>query len=105
MTSATTTGTELERSKSTNRPSINNVKEDVARLKDDASKCATDVAEVGRDMAKNGVAHAAETGQKLAQSAQESHEKVCAYITANPTTSVLIAAGVGALLARVLTRG
>jgi ElaB/YqjD/DUF883 family membrane-anchored ribosome-binding protein len=105
MSAATTSGTQMDRSGSTRHPSLTDVKEDVTKLKDDVTKCAVDVAEVGRDMAKNGVAHTVETGKKLAKSAQESHEKVCTYISANPTTSVLIAAGVGALLARILPRG
>ncbi len=84
--------------------SVQDVKEDVAQLRHDVAEYASDATRTGIDAVKAGASHLAETGKKAGHTMQETHEKMCGYVSAHPTTSVLIAAGVGALLARVLPR-
>ncbi len=92
----------------TRMPSLRNVKEDVSQLKYDVADYATTAAQVaahtGVDAVKTGAAQVAETGKKAADLARGSHHKVCEYISAHPTTSVLVAVGIGAIMARFLPR-
>ncbi|MCA9295724.1 MAG: hypothetical protein KC983_04390 [Phycisphaerales bacterium] len=84
--------------------SLRDVKDDVSQLKNDVTDYASSAAHTGVEAVKAGAERVAETGRRAADVARESHGKMCEYVTANPTTSVLIAAGVGALLARFLPR-
>lgn len=80
------------------------VKEDVAQLRQDVTEYAAHTAETGIEAVTNTATRVAETGKKAADVAKETHGKMCEYVSAHPTMSVLIAAGVGALLARVMPR-
>jgi ElaB/YqjD/DUF883 family membrane-anchored ribosome-binding protein len=86
------------------RPTLRDVKQDVAQLKHDVAQCAGGAARTGIDAVKIGASHLAQTGRKVGHAARETHERMCGYVSAHPTTSLLVAAGLGALLARVLPR-
>lgn len=88
-----------------NRANLQEVRRDLSKLKADASTCAAEAAENGMEAIKSGAAQAVEAGQRVSDLARDSHERMRTYVSANPTTSVLIAVGVGALLARILPRG
>jgi ElaB/YqjD/DUF883 family membrane-anchored ribosome-binding protein len=88
----------------TRMPSFGAVKDDVSRLKDDVTDYASSAAHTGVEAVMAGAERVAETGRKAADIARESHGKMCEYVTAHPTTSVLIAVGIGAVLARLLPR-
>jgi ElaB/YqjD/DUF883 family membrane-anchored ribosome-binding protein len=80
------------------------VKDDVSQLKQDVTKCAADAAHTGMEAVRSGAAHAAEAGRKIADTTRSSYQKACAHVEAHPMSSVLIAAGVGAIVARLLPR-
>ncbi len=95
----------------TNRSNRNNehatlgdVREDVATLKADAKDCAVGIAETGVESLKSGAEALCDTATSAAHSAKETHEKLNRTIASRPTTSILIALGVGALAARLLSR-
>jgi ElaB/YqjD/DUF883 family membrane-anchored ribosome-binding protein len=109
MTQEKTTMTSITRhetgkSSDHHRTGFADVKEDLKDLKHDAAAYASDIASTGIDAVKHGADKVVETSKKVGAAAQGTHEKVCDYVSKNPTTSVLIAAGVGAVLARVLWR-
>lgn len=84
--------------------SLRDVKEDVSQLKADTVDYATRAAEKGIEAAKQGTDAAVETSKKLANKAADAHEGMCDYVREHPTTSVLIAIGVGAIASRLLPR-
>lgn len=105
MNTATIQETKANPNKSnTDRATISDVREDVAALKTDAKDCAVGIAETGVETLKFGTEALCDTATSAAQSAKESHEKLNQAIASRPTTSVLIAFGVGALAARLLSR-
>jgi ElaB/YqjD/DUF883 family membrane-anchored ribosome-binding protein len=61
--------------------------------------------EVG-DKASNAMDYAADKahtiGETIADRAEHTHSAICAYTKSNPTTAVLLAFGLGAILARLL---
>jgi ElaB/YqjD/DUF883 family membrane-anchored ribosome-binding protein len=65
---------------------------------DKASNVAHDMVDKAHD-ASNAVA---ETGENIAHKFEEGHKKVCSFTRENPTAAVLIAVGVGAIIARLL---
>jgi len=90
------------------RPSFSDVRKDVSDVRRDVSQLGSDVAVLARDTAqtsasavKSGVTQAVEAGKKAGEAVKEGHSRMCAYVSAHPTASVLIAAGIGALIARV----
>lgn len=44
----------------------------------------------------------ADGGKHIAERAESAHSAICAYTKSNPTTAVLLAFGLGAILARLL---
>jgi ElaB/YqjD/DUF883 family membrane-anchored ribosome-binding protein len=81
-----------------------NVKDDVSQLTQDVAECASSVAHTSAEAVKSSAVHVAEFGKKAAGAAKDSHGRLCEYVSAHPTTAILIAAGVGALVARILPR-
>lgn len=80
------------------------VQKDMGQLKRDVSEYASGAANSGMEAAREGAAHLMEQGKHVADTAKDTHTKMCEYVRANPTTSVLLAVGVGAILARFLPR-
>jgi len=105
MSTATIQETKPNRGQTgTNHATISDVREDVATLKSDAKDCAVGIAESGVEALKSGAETLCDTATSAAHSAKETHEKLNRSIASRPTTSVLIAFGVGALAARLLSR-
>lgn len=84
--------------------SMRDVKDDVSRLKNDVTSMASDAAHKGIDTVSAGAERAMDVGRQAAHSVKSGHSRMCEYVSEHPTTSVLLAAGIGALLARVLSR-
>ncbi len=82
-------------SNSGSRPSMSDLRSDAATLSADVKHIARDAAAVVKDGASS-------TAQDLKHRAEGAHEQVCGYVKANPTASILIALGVGAILGRLL---
>lgn len=65
---------------------------------------AKDAGETIKDKASE-VGHSMqETGHNIAEKSKTSHQAICKFTRENPTAAVLLAFGVGAILARVLPK-
>jgi ElaB/YqjD/DUF883 family membrane-anchored ribosome-binding protein len=95
------------------RASLSNVREDVHAIKDDLTKLGSDAkdyatgaalraAEVAKDTARQGTDAVLDTAKRATDYSKHAHEQMCDFVRERPTTSVLLAIGVGALLARIL---
>ncbi len=80
------------------------VKDDLATLAGDAKDCAVGVASAGADTARKGAESMMNTASDIAERTRSAHDQACGYVRRNPTTAVLLAVGVGAVLGRVLAR-
>ncbi|MCA9310796.1 MAG: DUF883 family protein [Phycisphaerales bacterium] len=78
------------------------VKQDLGTLASDASDAAKGVAEHGVEAARHGAERAMECASDIAERTRSVHSQACDYVRRNPTTSVLIAVGAGAILGRLL---
>lgn len=73
-------------------------------LRSDAQAVGTEVKNLARDsatVAKDTVVHSA---KDIAHRAENVHEKMCEYVKTNPTASLLIALGAGAIIGRLFSR-
>ncbi len=99
MTSAST---RAEQSREQSHSAARDIKNDLSRLKEDASRAASGVAETGREYIRAGRERAMEAGHRISETGRDSYERFCDYVSENPTTSILIALGVGAVISRLL---
>lgn len=93
MTAVTTQSNMAEH----DRASFQDVKHDVEALRKDVRQLASDSAHVGMDAVKSSTHRA---GEK----ARDCYGEACEYVAAHPVAAVLIAAGAGAILSRLLIR-
>lgn len=73
-------------------------------VRSEAAKIGTEVKHLARDsatVAKDTVVHSA---KDIAHRAETAHEKMCGYVKSNPTASVLLALGAGAIIGRLFSR-
>ncbi len=108
-TAATTREREMQRNRGIDRTldgrdhaSLTDVKQDVTALTHDAADYAKGIAETGVDAVKSGAEAIADTGRRAAEAARRTQRQVTGYVSDHPMTSVLIAFGVGAIMARLL---
>lgn len=84
------------------------VREDVRELKSDLTDAVSETAQQGMEAARHGAETAiektVETGRKAADSALATHERLCEHVSNHPTSSILIAFGVGALASRLMSK-
>lgn len=80
------------------------LRDDVSRLGVDARRGAGEAAHAGLHAARQGALHAIEAGERAVSTARSAHQKMVQFVASNPATSVLIAVGVGALVARLIPR-
>lgn len=80
------------------------VREDLGALKHDAVEVGAAVAEDAMEKFKHGAQSVADAAKSVRNAASESHKKVCKHVSANPTASILIAVGVGAIIGRLMAR-
>ncbi len=83
---------------------VKDITDDVRQLKTDVADTVTHAAEKGIEAVKHGADTAINASKRVAEKAGEAHESMCEYVKKNPTTSILIALGVGAVLSRILPR-
>lgn len=82
--------------------SFDDVKRDITELKDDTKSYVTDLAEDGAEKLKHGKEAIVEGGKTVIHKGEEAHKAMCDFVTSRPTTAVLMAIGVGAILGRIL---
>lgn len=80
-----------------NSASFQDVRQDVDALRRDVKQFASDSAHVGMDAVKAGATRAREK-------ARDYYSEACDYVAEHPIAAVLIAAGAGAILVRLLSR-
>jgi ElaB/YqjD/DUF883 family membrane-anchored ribosome-binding protein len=83
---------------------IKDVKNDISHLKHDAAGVAGDAAQAGMEAIQHGAEATLEAGRKAAETVGDTHKALCRHVSAHPTSSILIAMGVGALISRLLPR-
>lgn len=81
----------------TARATISDVRTDAAKVRNDMKDLARDSATVAKDT----VMHSA---KDIAHRAETAHERMCGYVKSNPTASVLLALGAGAIIGRLFSR-
>lgn len=79
------------------RPGLSDLRSDAAAVTADVKHLARDSATVAKDT----VMHSA---KDIAHRAETAHEQMCGYVKKNPTTSILIALGAGAIIGRIFSR-
>lgn len=79
------------------RPTMSDVRAEAASVATEVKHLARDTATVAKDT----VTHSA---SDLAHRAESAHTQMCKYVKSNPTASVLIALGAGALIGRLFSR-
>jgi ElaB/YqjD/DUF883 family membrane-anchored ribosome-binding protein len=88
--------------------SFKDVRDDVRELKNDVTDAVTGTARDGLDAARQGAETAidrtVQSSRKATDSVLASHERLCDHIAKHPTSSILIAFGVGALMSRMIPR-
>lgn len=98
-----TTAREKER-----HASFKDVRDDVRELKNDVtdavSGTARDGIQAARHTAESAIDRTVDSSRRVADSALASHERLCDHIARHPTSSILIAFGVGALMSRMIPR-
>lgn len=80
------------------------VQRDLAKLKNDAVSYASTAASSVTEQMKHGSETAMDAAKKFSGQARNYHGEMCNFVKARPTASVLIALGVGAVVARLLAR-
>lgn len=81
---------------------ISAIRHDITGLKDDFKTLVTDAASTGKDAAKKGAQSLAEGAKTAAEQVKAFQETTCNTVRSHPMASVLIAAGIGAIAARLL---
>lgn len=95
--------TGIDKSRSALREDVNALRDDLGVLKTDAARTVSDLASAGRGLAKEGVHMATDMAKRGGAQAENLHKAMCDFVAERPTTAILIAVGVGALLARMLS--
>lgn len=101
-TSTSTTSSDINRGHI--RDDVKQIKHDMARVKDDVGAVASDVANTGIEAIHRGAEATRNAGKRVGESAAEAHDALRRHVAEHPTSSILIAVGVGALLSRLIPR-
>lgn len=79
-----------------------NVKKELGTLASDAGDAARGMAEHGAEVARHGAERVMHRASDIADRTRGVYSQGCDYVRRNPTTSVLIAIGAGAIIGRLL---
>lgn len=80
------------------------VKQDLATLKTDAARMASDATAEAVEAVRCGAESATELAKTVGDRAQKAHSSMREQVIARPTTSILIALGVGVIAGKLLAR-
>lgn len=80
---------------------IEAIRDDLALLKRDLRSLASDLSDEGRHLGETGVEKLSDTARAAREQLQSMKDETCDTIRSNPIASVCIAAGVGAIAARL----
>lgn len=87
------------------RDDIEALRRDLAALRHDATGVASGVARRGSAAVRHQAESALGSARRAADQAESVYEDGADYVRRNPAVAVLVAVGVGAIAARLLTRG
>lgn len=80
------------------------VREDLSHLKEDAIDVGSQAAEQAVEKLKCGAESASELAHSAGQQAKAAHASMRKHVAQHPTTAVLVAVGVGAIIGRLMPR-
>ncbi len=80
---------------------IEAIREDLTSLKNDFSSLMSDIASGGKHVAQKGAESIAGTAKSAVDQVKSMHEGACDTIKSHPTASILVAAGIGAIAAKL----
>jgi ElaB/YqjD/DUF883 family membrane-anchored ribosome-binding protein len=100
----TTPNSGTDRSKTKHHASYGDVGEDLAEIRRDLAALKGDALDAAAGTMQAGAHAVRDAGDLVADRATGAYDEVCDYVRANPTTSMLIAAGVGVVVGRLLFR-
>lgn len=80
------------------------VKKDLATLKTDAARVASDATAEAIEAVRCGAESAGEMAKSVGDRAQKVHSAMREHVVSRPTTSILIALGVGVVAGKLLAR-
>ncbi|MEO0483409.1 MAG: hypothetical protein AAF138_07260 [Planctomycetota bacterium] len=83
---------------------IHRVKENLSTLGVDAKEVASAATERAVDAVRTGAETSKDVVKDLGEQAQQYHNTVVEQVVKHPTTSILVAVGVGAILGKMLSR-
>jgi len=83
---------------------LGHVKDDVSALGSDARDLAVSAKDSAVDAVRSGAQCSKETLKDIGEQAQQYHTTVKEQVIKHPTTSILVAVGVGAILGKILSR-
>lgn len=81
---------------------LNSIREDLASLRSDLSSLVSNVASGGKHAAQMGAQTITSTARTAADHLKSAHSGACEAVKSHPTASILIAAGLGAIAARLV---
>jgi len=109
--STTNRGTEGDKPEHKLREGLTEVKKDAAAVKKDLTALKTDAVRVASeatseaiDAVRCGAESAGEMAKSVGDRAQKAHTAMREHVVARPTTSILIALGVGVIAGKLLAR-
>ncbi|TVQ62436.1 MAG: hypothetical protein EA379_05265 [Phycisphaerales bacterium] len=99
---ANDSGYRTDAQRASDRASLSEHGSAASGMKRDFGEKATDVADNLAHHAHDAGHAIQDAGQSIAKKSKHAHGAVCSFTKENPTTAVLIAFGIGAILARIL---
>jgi len=86
------------------RDNVQALRNDVEMLRRDVRTLASDAAATGRDAWDTSKEMGRATGRRAVDAADDTQRRVNDYVTDHPTQSLLVAAGIGAIVGSLLMR-
>lgn len=80
------------------------VREDLTHLKEDAVRATAHATEHAMEAVTSGADSAREMAHSASKACKQYHETMCDTVRKNPTAAVLVAAGVGVLAGKLLSK-
>jgi len=87
------------------RDDIESLRRDLMALRHDATGVASGMARRGRAAVRHQADSALDSARHVADQAESVYDEGADYVRRNPAVAVLVAVGVGAIVARLLTSG
>mgnify|MGYP001440523167 CR=1 FL=1 len=84
--------------------SLEDLQEDLRAVSRDIAKLRADATEVATGGVRRGAASVLESAKNVASRSRESYDEAAEWVSEHPAVTIMLAIGVGAVAARLLTR-